>query len=53
MKTRNRAAIFHQKANIPVKNFDLVSPWHWSFAIALHFPHDIFFSRLRRGLLFA
>lgn len=49
MKTRNRAAIFHQKAKILAKNFDLVSPWRWLFAISLHFAHDIVFSRLWRG----
>jgi alpha-1,3-rhamnosyltransferase len=49
MKTRNRAAIFHQKAKILAKNFDLVSPWRWLFAIALHFAHDIVVSRLRRA----
>lgn len=49
MKTRNRAAIFQQKAKILSKNFDLVSPWRWLFSIALHFAHDIVFSRLRGG----
>jgi len=49
MKTRNRAAIFHQKAKILAKNFDLVSPWTWLFAIGLHFAHDIVFSKFRRG----
>lgn len=48
MKTRNRAAIFHQKAKILAKNFALVAPWRWFFAIALHFAHDIVLSRLRR-----
>ncbi len=47
MKTRNRAAIFHQKAKILAKNFDLVNPWRWLFAIALHFIHDIIISRFR------
>lgn len=46
MKTRNRAAIFHQKAKILAKNFDLVSPWRWLFAVMLHFAHDIVFTRL-------
>jgi alpha-1,3-rhamnosyltransferase len=49
MKTRNRAAIFHQKAKILAKNFDLVNPWRWLFAVCLHFAHDIVLSRLRRG----
>jgi len=49
MKTRSRAAIFHQKAKILAKNFDLVSPWRWLFAVCLHFAHDIVFSRFRRG----
>lgn len=48
MKTRKRAAIFHQKAKILAKNFDLVSPWRWLFAILLHFAHDIVLSRFRR-----
>lgn len=48
MKTRDRAAIFHQKAKILAKNFDLVAPSRWFFAIALHFTHDIVLSRLRR-----
>ena len=41
MKTRSRSGIFHQKAKLLSKNFDLVSPWRWLFAIALHFGHDI------------
>lgn len=49
MKTKNRVAIFHQKAKILAKNFDLVSPWRWLFAIALHFAHDIVFSRFVRN----
>jgi alpha-1,3-rhamnosyltransferase len=49
MKTRNRAAIFHQKAKILAKNFDLVSPWRWCFANALHFAHDIVLSRFLKG----
>lgn len=49
MRTRKRAMIFHQKAKILAKNFDLVSPWRWFFAVALHFSHDIVFSRLRRS----
>jgi len=49
MKTRNREAIFQQKAKILAKNFDLVGPWRWLFAIAIHFAHDIVFSRMRRG----
>lgn len=49
MKTRNRTAIFHQKAKILAKNFDLVGPWRWLFAIILHFAHDIVFSRMRQG----
>lgn len=48
MKTRNRSAIFHQKAKILAKNFDLVSPWRWLFAISIHFAHDIVLSRLLR-----
>lgn len=49
MKTRSRDAIFHQKAKILTKNFDLVNPWRWLFAICFHFAHDIILSRLRRG----
>lgn len=49
MKTRNRAEIFHQKAKILAKNFDLIAPWRWLFAVTLHFVHDIVFSSLRRG----
>ena len=49
MKTRSRAAIFHQKAKILAKNFDLVNPWRWLFAICLHFTHDIVLRRFRRG----
>ncbi len=48
MKTRNRTAIFHQKAKILAKNFELVSPWRWLGTICLHFAHDIVISRLRR-----
>lgn len=48
MKTRSRASIFHQKAKILAKNFDLVSPWRWLLAIALHFSHDVVFSRWGR-----
>lgn len=47
MKTRSRAAIFHQKAKILAKNYDLVNPWRWLFAIFLHFIHDIVLSRFR------
>jgi alpha-1,3-rhamnosyltransferase len=49
MKTRSRAAIFHQKAKILAKNFDLVSPWRWLFAVFLHFAHDILLCRFRRN----
>lgn len=48
MKTRGRATIFHQKALILAKNFNLVSPWRWLFAVALHFAHDIAISRVPR-----
>jgi alpha-1,3-rhamnosyltransferase len=48
MKTRSRSAIFHQKAKILAKNFDLVNPWCWLFVIFLHFTHDIVLSRFRR-----
>lgn len=45
MKTRNRSAIFHQKAKILSKNFELVTPWRWLLAICIHFLHDIVFRR--------
>lgn len=48
MRTRNRSAIFHQKARILAKNFPLVSPARWLLAVALHFAHDLVFSRLLR-----
>lgn len=41
MKTRNRAATFHQKAMILAKNFNLVSPARWYAAMTIHFVHDI------------
>lgn len=47
MKTRNRAAIFHQKAKILAKNFDLVSPWRWLLSISIHFCNDIILNLLR------
>lgn len=49
MKTRNRAAIFKQKAMLLAKNFDLVSPWRWLFVIVLHFAHDIVLRNLKRS----
>ena len=48
MRTRNGAAIFHQKAKILAKNFSLVSPFVWLAAIVLHFFHDIVMHRMRR-----
>jgi len=48
MKARSRSEIFHQKARLLSKNFDLVSPWRWLLAITLHFGHDIVFSALTR-----
>jgi alpha-1,3-rhamnosyltransferase len=41
MKTRSRHKVFHQKAKVLAKNFDLVSHWRWFFTILLHFSHDI------------
>lgn len=41
MRSRPRAAIFHQKALILSKNFALVSPLRWFGAVTLHFVHDI------------
>jgi alpha-1,3-rhamnosyltransferase len=41
MKTRDRAAIFHQKAKILAKNYDLVTPARWYAAMTIHFIHDI------------
>lgn len=49
MRTRSRSSIFHQKAKLLSKNFDLVSPWRWLFAITLHFAHDIVLGGLRGG----
>jgi alpha-1,3-rhamnosyltransferase len=41
MKTRGRKEIFRQKAILLAKNFNLVSPFRWYFAISLHFVYDI------------
>ena len=41
MKTRSRSEIFKQKALLLSKNFHLVSPFRWFFAISLHFVYDI------------
>lgn len=43
MKKRSRRKIYHQKVKILSKNFDLVNPWRWLFAVVLHFSHDILF----------
>jgi len=48
MKTTSAAVIFHQKAKILSKNFNLVSPWLWFLAISIHFAHDIVFRRFIR-----
>jgi alpha-1,3-rhamnosyltransferase len=48
MRTRNRHAIFHQKAKILAKNFPLVNPGTWLAAVGLHFAHDIVLGRLFR-----
>lgn len=45
MKTRQRKEIFRQKALILTKNFDLVSPYRWYFAITIHFMYDIIYKR--------
>lgn len=47
MKTRTRNKIFHQKVKILSKNFDLVNPWLWLFAVVLHFSHDIVFGGVK------
>jgi len=47
MRTRRRSEIFHQKAKLLSKNFDLVSPWRWFSALTLHFVHDIVLGRLK------
>ena len=45
MKTRGRNKIFHQKAKILTKNFELVSPWRWVFSILIHFFYDLVFKK--------
>lgn len=45
MKTRGRSKIFHQKAKILAKNFDLVSPWRWLFSITLHYFYDLVYKK--------
>lgn len=45
MKTRERAEIFHQKAKILSKNFNLINPHRWLFVIVLHFIHDLIINK--------
>lgn len=45
MKTAGRNKVFHQKAKILAKNFDLVSPWRWYFSISLHFFYDLIYKK--------
>lgn len=45
MKTRDRNQIFHQKAKLLAKNFNLVNPWRWLFAISIHFLYDLIYKR--------
>lgn len=47
MRVLSRSVIFHQKAKILAKNFHLVSPWLWIFAVCLHFFHDIILCRIK------
>lgn len=48
MRTRGGHAIFHEKAKILAKNFNLVKPRIWLMANGLHFVHDILLGRLLR-----
>ena len=45
MKTRKRNKIFHQKAIILSKNFDLVKPLRWFIAIGIHFFYDLIYKK--------
>lgn len=48
MRTRDRSAIFQQKARILAKNMHLVSPRVWVVATSYHFAHDIIWHGLKR-----
>lgn len=45
MKTRVRSKVFHQKAKVLAKNFDLVNPWRWLLSISIHFFYDLVYKK--------
>jgi alpha-1,3-rhamnosyltransferase len=50
MRVRPRHEIFHQKILVLAKNFPLLPPGRWAFAVALHFVHDVLFAPFLRVL---
>lgn len=48
MRVRPRHEIFHQKILVLAKNFPLLPPGRWAFAVAVHYVHDVLFAPFLR-----
>lgn len=46
MKLRKRNEIFHQKALLLTKNYNLVKPYRWFISLFVHFLYDLYIIKL-------